>query len=198
MNAVSIRKQVLAIGLGVAIAFAAPGSWEIDSYHSTIGFKVKHMMVSNVHGSFDKFSGTIEADEADLAKSKVNVSIEVSSVNTGVGARDEHLRGADFFDVAKFPTMKFVSKSVKVVSTEKLQVTGDLTMHGVTKSVVLDVEGPTASIKDPQGKIKRGATATTKISRKDFGLVYNSVLEAGGVAIGDEVFITLELELNKK
>lgn len=198
MHFSKIRKFVLAISLGFATAFAAPSIWDIDAYHSTIGFKVKHMMVSNVHGSFDKFTGTIEADEADLSKSKVNVSIDVTSINTGVGPRDEHLRGPDFFDAAKFPTITFVSKSVKVVSKTKLLVTGDFTMHGVTKSVVLDVEGPTAAIKDPQGNTKRGASATTKISRKDFGLAYNAVLEAGGVAIGDEVSITLELELTKK
>lgn len=198
MHFSKVRNSILAISLGAALSFAAPSSWEIDAYHSTIGFKVKHMMVSNVNGSFDKFTGTIEADEADLSKSKVNVSIDVASINTGVGPRDEHLRGADFFDVAKFPTITFVSKSVKVVSKNKLLVTGDFTMHGVTKTVVLDVEGPTAAIKDPQGNTKRGASATTKISRKDFGLAYNAVLEAGGVAIGDEVSITLELELTKK
>ncbi len=180
------------------LAIAAPSTWDIDAYHSTIGFKVKHMMVSNVNGNFGKFTGTIEADETDVTKSKVNVSIDISSVNTGIAKRDEHLRSPDFFDAVKFPSMTFVSKSVKVIGKDKLQVTGDLTMHGVTKSVVLDVDGPTQAVKDPTGNVKRGVVATTKINRKDFGLSYNAVLEAGGVMIGEEVAITLELELIKK
>lgn len=193
-----ILSSIMAIGLATSAAFAASSTWDIDAYHSTVGFKVKHMMITNVTGSFDKFTGTIEADEADLTKSKVNVSIDMASVNTGVGKRDDHLRSADFFDVAKFPTMTFVSKSVKVLGKDKLQVTGDLTLHGVTKSVVLEVEGPSAAIKDPMGNTKRGASAVAKINRKDFGLTYNAVLETGGVAVGEEVTILLELELTKK
>ena len=112
--------------------------------------------------------------------------------------RDEHLRGADYFDVAKFPTMTFVSKKVATNGKDKLKVTGDLTLHGVTKTVVLDVEGPTKESKDPWGKIRKGATATTKINRKDFGLVWNSALETGGVAVGEEITINLEIEMIKK
>ena len=193
----SIAHLSLALGLFAATAMAAPSTWVIDPVHSSVSFKVKHMMISNVVGNFTKFSGTIDADEADLSKSKVNVSIDISSITTGVDARDNHLKSPDFFDVAKFPTMTFVSKSVKVISKDKLEVTGDLTMHGVTKSVVLAVDGPTDAI-NAMGHTERGASATTKISRKDFGLTWNKAIEAGGVAVGDEVTISLELELTKK
>jgi len=189
---------ILAIASFAAPPVVATSSWNIDPDHSTIGFKVKHMMVSTVNGNFAKFTGTVDANETDVTKSKINVSIDMASVTTGVSKRDDHLRSPDFFDVAKFPSMTYVSKSVKVVSTGKLQVTGDLTLHGVTKSVVLDVDGPTEAIKDPYGLTRRGVTTTTKINRKDFGLTYNAVLEAGGVAVGEEVSIILELELVKK
>jgi len=199
MNAKSIlHTAVISVALLASAGMAANTVWNIDADHSNVGFKVKHMMISNVNGNFAKFTGTIEADEADLTKSKVNVSIDVASVRTGVDKRDEHLRSPDFFDVAKFPTMTFVSKTVKVLAKDKLQVTGDLTLHGVTKSVILDVDGPTAAYKDPYGNIRRGITATTKINRKDYGLVYNAVLETGGVMIAEEVAIILELEVLKK
>ncbi len=178
-------------------AFALATTWNIDPDHSNIGFKVRHLMVSNVRGSFEKNSGVVDINEKDITKSKVQVSIDTASVNTNVKKRDEHLRSADFFDVAKFPTMTFVSKKVAANGKDKLKVTGDLTLHGVTKEVVLDVEGPSAESKDPWGNIRRGATATTKINRKDFGLVWNANLETGGVVVGDEVIITLEIEMIK-
>jgi polyisoprenoid-binding protein YceI len=127
----------------------------------------------------------------------VEVTIDTNSINTNVTKRDEHLRSADFFDVAKFPTMTFVSKKVAKAGQERLKVTGDLTLHGVTREVVLDVEGPSSESKDLYGNIRRGATATTKINRKDFGLVWNKALETGGVAVGEEVTITLEIEMIK-
>ena len=179
-------------------AFAFASTWTIDSDHSNVGFKVRHLMVSNVKGSFEKFTGTVEIDDKDIAKSKVEVSIDTNSVNTNVAKRDVHLRSADFFDVAKYPAMTFVSKKVAKNGKDKLNVTGDLTLHGVTKSVVLDIEGPSQESKDPWGNIRKGATATTKINRKDFGLVYNAVLETGGVAVGEEVTITLEIEMIQK
>ena len=179
-------------------AFAFASTWTIDSDHSNVGFKVRHLMVSNVKGSFEKFTGTVEIDDKDIAKSKVEVSIDTNSVNTNVAKRDVHLRSADFFDVAKYPAMTFVSKKVAKSGKDKLNVTGDLTLHGVTKSVVLDIEGPSQESKDPWGNIRKGATATTKINRKDFGLVYNAVLETGGVAVGEEVTITLEIEMIQK
>ena len=179
-------------------AFAFASTWTIDPDHSNIGFKVRHLMVSNVKGSFDKHTGTVEINDKDITKSKVEVSIDTNSINTNVQKRDDHLRSADFFDVAKFPTMTFVSKKVAKAGKDKLKVTGDLTLHGITRQVVLDVEGPSVESKDPMGAIRRGATASTKINRKDFGLVWNKALETGGVAVGEEVTITLEIEMIKK
>jgi polyisoprenoid-binding protein YceI len=178
-------------------ALALAASWNIDPDHSNIGFKVRHLMVSNVKGSFEKVSGTVDINDKDITKSKVEVTIDTTSINTNVQKRDEHLRSPDFFDVAKFPTMTFVSKKVAKAGKDKLKVTGDLTLHGVTKEVVLDVEGPAKESKDPWGNLRRGASATTKINRKDFGLVWNKALETGGVAVGEEVLITLEIELIK-
>jgi len=179
-------------------AFAFATTWTIDPDHSNVGFKVRHLMVSNVKGSFEKQTGTVEIDDKDITKSKVEVSIDTNSINTNVAKRDEHLRSADFFDVAKYPAMTFVSKKVAKAGKDKLKVTGDLTLHGITKTVVLDVEGPSKESKDPWGNFRKGATATTKINRKDFGLVYNAALETGGVAVGEEVTITLEIEMIKK
>lgn len=176
---------------------ASAAVWNIDPEHSNIGFKVRHLMVSNVKGSFDKHTGTVDINDKDITKSKVEVSIDTNSINTNVQKRDEHLRSADFFDVAKFPTMTFVSKKVAKAGKDKLKVTGDLTLHGVTKEVVLDVEPLSKESKDPWGNFRRGTTASTKINRKDFGLVWNKALETGGVAVGEEVFITLEIELIK-
>jgi len=178
--------------------FAFATTWTIDPDHSNIGFKVRHLMVSNVKGSFDKYTGVVEINDKDITKSKVEVSIDTNSINTNVQKRDEHLRSADFFDVAKYPTMTFVSKKVATAGKDKLKVTGDLTLHGITKQVVLDVEGPTKESKDPWGNIRKGASATTKINRKDFGLVWNKALETGGVAVGEEIAITLEIEMIKK
>lgn len=178
--------------------FAFATTWTIDPDHSNVGFKVKHLMVSNVKGTFEKHTGIVEINDKDITKSKVEVSIDTNSINTNVQKRDEHLRSADFFNVAKYPTMTFVSKKVAKAGKDKLKVTGDLTLHGITKQIVLDVEGPTKESKDPWGNIRKGATATTKINRKDFGLVWNAALETGGVAVGEEITITLEIELIKK
>lgn len=179
-------------------AFASAAPWSIDADHSSVGFKVRHMMVSNVKGDFGKVNGVVDIDDKDLTKSKVEVSIDTASINTGVAKRDDHLKSADFFDVAKYPTMTFVSQKVKKAGSDKLKVYGQLTLHGVTREVVLDVEGPTRSYKDPWGNIKRGATATAKINRKDFGLTWNAAVESGGVVVGDEITIALEIELLKK
>lgn len=176
---------------------ASAATWNIDPDHSNIGFKVRHLMVSNVKGSFEKHSGTIDINDKDITKSKVEVTIDTNSINTNVQKRDEHLRSADFLDVAKFPAMTFVSKKVAKAGKDRLKVTGDLTLHGVTKEVVLDVEPLSKESKDPWGNLRRGTTATTKINRKDFGLVWNKALETGGVAVGEEVLITLEIEMIK-
>jgi polyisoprenoid-binding protein YceI len=195
-------KQII-VSVATLIALSIPGlalssTWTLDPDHSNVGFKVRHLMISNVKGNFEKFSGTIDINDKDVTKSTVQVSIDTNSISTNVQKRDEHLRSADFFNVAKYPTMTFVSKKVAKAGSNKLKVTGYLTLHGVTKEVVLDVEGPSAESKDPWGHIRKGATATTKINRKEFGLVWNAALETGGVAVGDEVTITLEAEMVKK
>lgn len=177
---------------------AAASSWTIDQDHSNVGFKVKHLMVSNVKGEFRNFNGTLEIDDKDVTRSKVAVNIETPSITTGVTKRDDHLKSPDFFDVAKYPAMTFVSKRVKQAGNDKLTVYGDLTLHGVTREVALDVEGPTKAYKDPWGNIKRGVSATTRINRKDFGLAWNKAIESGGVVVGDEVTISLEVELLQK
>jgi len=194
-----MKHIIIVAAMILAIPYAAVAStWNIDPDHSNLGFKIKHLMVSNVKGNFEKFSGAVEINDKDMTKSKVEVTVDTNSVNTNVKKRDDHLRSADFFDVAKYPTMTFVSKKVTVVGPDKLKVIGDFTLHGVTKEVMLDLEGPTAESKDPWGNTRKGATATTKINRKDFGLMWNQALETGGVLVGDEVDITLEVEMIKK
>jgi polyisoprenoid-binding protein YceI len=184
--------------LVLALPLAAlAATWTIDPEHSSVGFKVRHLMVSNVKGNFEKYSGTVIIDDKDITRSKVEVSIDTNSINTNVQKRDAHLRSADFFEVAKYPAMTFVSKKVAKAGKGRLRITGDLTLHGVTRSVVLDVLGPSAEVRDVWGNIRRGAAATTRISRKDFGLTWNQVLEAGKVAVGDEVDISLEIEMIK-
>ena len=178
-------------------ALASATTWNIDPDHTNIGFKVRHLMVSNVKGSFDKHTGVVDINDKDITKSKVDVTSDTASINTNVKKRDDHLRSADFFDDAKYPTMTFVSRKIDKAGDDKLKVTGDLTLHGITKQVVLDVEGPSGESKDPYGVIRRGATASTKINRKDFGLVWNKALETGGIAVGDEITITLEVEMIK-
>ena len=178
-------------------AFAQTSHWDIDPAHSVVGFSVRHMMVSNVRGEFTKLTGSLEGTGNDVTTAKISVTIDATSVNTREPKRDAHLSSPDFFDVAKYPTLTFVSKKVEKAGEGKLKVTGDLTIHGVTKEVVLDVEGPTPEMKDPWGGIRVGAHATTAINRKDFGLLWNKTLEAGGVLVGDEVAITIDVELVK-
>jgi len=173
-------------------------TWQIDPDHSSFQFKVRHLMVSNVKGDFTKAKGVVTIDERDIANLKLEITIDAASVNTGHAKRDEHLRNADFFDVAKHPTITFVSKRAEKAGMDRLKVIGDLTMHGVTREVTVDVEGPTQEVKDPLGNFRRGATAATKINRKDFGLTWNRVLETGGVVVGEDVDIFVEIELIKK
>jgi polyisoprenoid-binding protein YceI len=182
--------------LGLGRAQAAP--WEIDPSHSSAQFSVRHLMVSNVRGEFGKVSGTIDYNDKDPSKSRVEATIDVSSISTREPKRDEHLKSPDFFDVAKFPTITFKSKRVAAAGAGRLKVTGDLSIHGVTREVVLEVEGPAAETKDPWGNLRTGAQATTKINRKDFGLAWNKLLESGGVAVGEEVSITIDVEMTRK
>lgn len=175
-------------------AGAATVHYDIDETHASVGFTIKHMMVSNVAGSFAGVKGSVDVDPADPTTAKVTAEIDAKSINTGNGKRDDHLRAPDFFDVAKFPSLTYVSKKVEK-NGDKYKMTGDLTMHGVTKEVVLDVEPPTEAIKDPWGNTRRGISATGKLSRKEWGLTYGKVMEGGGLMLGDEVKLSLDLEL---
>lgn len=168
-------------------------SYSFDLSHSAVGFHVRHLMISKVHGRFQTWGGTLEIDEADLGSSKIAVEIDVASIDTKEPKRDDHLRSGDFFDVEKFPKLTFTSTKIEKVDDENLKVTGDLTIHGVTHSVVLPVERG-GEVKDPWGSTRVGFSAKTTISRKDYGLTWNAALEAGGVVVGDKVEITLEIE----
>ncbi|MCJ7786016.1 MAG: YceI family protein [Desulfobacterales bacterium] len=173
-------------------------TWGMDPAHSSFQFKVRHLTVSNVKGDFSKSRGVVVIEDKDITQLRVEVTIDAASVNTGHAQRDQHLRGPDFFDVAKYPTITFVSRKVIKADADRLKVTGDLTIHGVTREITVDVEGPTAEVKDPSGNFRRGATATTKINRKDFGLTWNKVMDSGGLVVGDEVNIYVEVELVRK
>jgi polyisoprenoid-binding protein YceI len=179
-----------------SIAFAI--EWQIDPAHTNVQFSVRHMMISNVRGDFNKVSGTVTSDGQNPDALKIDAVIDAGSIDTRIEKRDQHLKSADFLNVEKYPTIEFKSKKVGANGTGKWKVTGDLTLHGVTKEVVLDVEGPTAEIKDPIGNTRVGASATTKINRKDFGLTWNKVLETGAVMVGDEVEITIDVEAVQK
>jgi polyisoprenoid-binding protein YceI len=172
-----------------------PTQWQIDPAHSAAHFSVRHLMISNVRGEFTKLSGSAAINPADPSKSSVEITIDAASINTREPQRDEHLRSADFLEVAKYPTLTFRSKRVETLGAEELKVTGDLTIRGVTKEVTFEVEGPTASVKDPWGNIRAGVAASTKINRKDFGVAFNALTETGGLVVGDEVKITVEAEL---
>jgi len=190
--------RIIALMLTLALpTLASASTWNIDPDHSQVGFKVRHLMVSNVKGTFEKYTGSVDLNDKDITKSKVTVTIETPSIATGVQKRDEHLKSADFFDVGSYPTMTFVSKKVAKAAKGALKVTGDLTLHGVTKEVVLNVEPISKESKDPWGNTRRGTAATARIDRKDFGLTWNKGLETGGVLVGDEITISLEIEMIK-
>jgi polyisoprenoid-binding protein YceI len=172
-------------------------NWRIDPLHSSAQFSVRHMMISTVRGQFGGVRGTVVYDPANPAASSVEVTIDCTTLNTGEAKRDANLKTADFFDVKRYPVMTFKSKGVEAVSPGKLKVTGDLTINAITRPVVLDLEGPTPPIKDPEGRQKIGVSGTTKVSRKEFGILYNPIMESGGVAVSDEVSIVLEIELIK-
>lgn len=173
-------------------------TYTIDPAHSSADFKVRHLMVSNVRGEFSGVSGTVQFDRENPANSKIEAKIDVNTIQTRDAQRDAHLKSPDFFDVEKYPTITFVSKKVAKNGSDDYKVTGDLTIHGVTKEVVLDVEDVAPEAKDPWGNVKTGASAKTKINRKDFGLVWNVGLETGGVLVGEDVQIHLDLELARQ
>jgi polyisoprenoid-binding protein YceI len=177
----------------LASAAAATG-WNVDGAHSAAQFSVRHMMVSTVRGAFETMSGTVSYDPAAPDKASVKVEVDTASVNTRNSQRDDHLRSADFFDVAHYPKMTFVSTRVEKVADGQLKLTGNLTLHGVTREVTFDVEGPAPPIQTDRG-MRTGAAATTRINRKDFGLTWHQALEAGGVMVSDEVTLTIDVEL---
>lgn len=179
-------------------SFAHASTWDIDPAHTSVQFAIRHLMVSKVRGDFGKVIGVVIIDEQDLSKSSVEATIDATAINTRVAKRDEHLKGPDFLNVAQYPTLTFKSKKIEQMGEGKFQVSGDLTLHGVTKEVVLDVEGSPTPVKDPRGTIKMGGQATTTINRKDFGVTWNAPLETGGVVVGEEVEVIIDIELIKK
>jgi polyisoprenoid-binding protein YceI len=189
---------VILAGAVATSAAAQTVTWTIDPGHSAAQFTVRHMVVSNVRGEFDGPTGTVTFDPTDLRTLKVDVSFNTRSINTRNADRDKDLRSDLFFDVAKFPKMTFKSRRAEPGAAGHLKLIGDLTIKGVAKEVTLDVEGPTAEIKDIWGEQRIGATATTTIDRRQFGLVYNRMLEGGGAVVGDEVTVTIDIEMTRK
>jgi polyisoprenoid-binding protein YceI len=197
-------KTAQRIGLAFALALLASlsalaqtSNWNLDPAHSTAQFTVRHLAISNVTGSFTKVTGSVVLNEKDITQSQVSASVDVSSVDTRVEARDKDLRSPNFFDVEKYPTIDFKSKWM-VSSGGKLQVIGDLTIHGTTHEVTLDVDGPTPEMSDPWGNSRRGISATTNLNRRDFNLVYNNLLKTGEAVVGDNVKIQIDAEMVKK
>ena len=189
-----LRSAVVIVATGFP-CLAGASTWRIDSAHSSAQFAVRHLMVSTVRGTLGPVTGTVNLDETDPTKSAVEASVDANGMDTRESKRDAHLKSPDFFDVAKYPTITFKSKKVVKVSDTKFQVTGDLSMHGVTKEVVLDVEGAPTPFKDPMGNLKLGGSATTKLNRKDFGIEWNKTMDGGGVVVSDDVDVTIDIEL---
>jgi polyisoprenoid-binding protein YceI len=195
-----IRKTAIftaVLAVATVAASAQVSKWQIDPAHSEADFTIKHMGISNVHGRFGNVSGVLTLDEKDITKSTVNATIDISTVDTGVAQRDTHLKSPDFFDVAKYAQMTFASKSLSNANGQ-LQLTGDLTIHGVTKTVTLALDGPSKEQVDPYGKTRRGFSATTTIHRQDFGLTWNGNLKSGDTVLGDDVKVELDIELIKQ
>ena len=189
------KLSILIAVFGITL-MSAQSKWNIDASHSSIRFAVDHMVISEVEGIFSAYEGSIIATKADFSDAKINFTVDVNSVNTDNAKRDEHLRGADFFETEKYPKMTFVSTSVQKTGDNKYNLKGKLTLHGVTKEITLAMTyGGTT--KDPWGNTKAGLKVTGVINRTDFGLKYNSVLEAGSLMIGEEVTITAKVELAK-
>jgi polyisoprenoid-binding protein YceI len=196
-----LSRIALTAGLAAALslpAAAANSNWQIDPAHSSAQFSVRHLAISTVRGAFSKVTGSVVFDDKEVSKSTVEVTIDANSVDTRAPDRDNDLRSEKFFDVAHYPSITFKSRKVEQLAPGKLKVTGDLTIRGTTKEVVLDVEGPTAPVKDPWGNTRNAATATTKINRQDFGVKWNATLDNGGVVVGDDVSIIIDVELVKK
>jgi polyisoprenoid-binding protein YceI len=197
----NLSRTAIAASLAAVVslpASAATSNWQIDPAHSSAQFAVRHLAISTVRGAFSKVTGTVALDDQDISKSIVDVTIDVASVDTRQPDRDNDLRSDKFFDVAHFPSITFKSKKVEQSAPGKLKVTGDLTIRGTTKEVVLDVDGPTAPMKDPWGNQRVAANASTKINRQDYGVKWNATLDNGGVVVGDDVSIVIDVELVKQ
>jgi polyisoprenoid-binding protein YceI len=197
----NFSRTLVAAGLAAVLslpASAATSNWQVDPAHSSAQFAVRHLAISTVRGAFSKVTGTVVLDDKDITKSVVDVTIDVATVDTRQPDRDNDLKSDKFFDVAHFPSITFKSKKVEQSAPSKLKVTGDLTIRGTTKEVVLDVDGPTAPMKDPWGNQRVAANATTKINRQDYGVKWNANLDNGGVVVGDDVSIVIDVELVKQ
>jgi polyisoprenoid-binding protein YceI len=197
-----MKHQTLALALATLVAAAAPAAaqtatWDIDATHSSATFSVRHLMVTTVRGEFGKMSGSVTFDGKNFAGVTAKATIDATTINTREPKRDEHLKSPDFFDVATHPTITFTSKRAEAAGPNRFRLVGDLTLRGVTREVVLDVEA-TAPVKGARGEDRVGATATTTINRQDFGVKWNRSLDAGGVVVSDEVKVTIDLALVKK
>lgn len=189
-------KKYLSVAALIALA-ALPGlaqttTWQVDPAHTNAQFAIKHLGISTVRGSFTMTTGQVQLDEKDVTKSQVEITIDITTLDTRVQARDNDVKGANYLDVAKYPSMTFKSKSITAAGDQQWKLTGDLTLHGITREVTFDIEGPSPAIKDPWGNLRRGATATARINRKDFGV------NGGAGLVGDEVAITIDLEFIRK
>jgi len=193
-----LSRLTVAVVLLAVPALARASTWQIDPAHTSVQFAVRHLMVSTVRGELGKAAGSVTLDESDLTKSSVEATVDVTAINTREPRRDEHLKSPDFLDAAKYPTITFKSTKVEKVADDHYKVTGDLTIRGVTKSTVLDVTGSPKPINDPMGNVKLGGSATTRINRQDFGVSWSKSLDGGGVVVGDDVDITIDIELVKK
>lgn len=196
-RAIAVFVAVLTLSLGLP-GLAAAETWVIDTAHTVSGFTVKHMMITNVTGVFEVTKGTIEYKPGEPASVKADITVETKSVNTRISRRDDDLRSDNFFSAEKFPTLVFKSKRVQNVRADGFDLVGDLTIRDVTREVVLKVEGPTGPVRDPQGNRRVGANASTTINRKDFGITWHRAIEAGGVVVGDEVRINIDIEAVEK
>ena len=197
MNGPFSKVGILA-GLAAAIALPASAgttTYQIDPRHSSAGFGVTHLMISTVRGEFHGVTGTVVVDDSDVSKSTVNVTIDATTVDTSEPDRDKHLKSEAFFDIAKYPTITFQSTKVERNNDGSLKITGDLTIRGVTKSAILTASVPKPAIKDPWGLQRTAVSASSKINRQEFGVAWNQKLDSGGVVVGDDVTITLDVEM---
>ena len=197
----SLSRLALAATLVAALAVPSPAAtatWQIDPAHTAAGFSVRHMMIATVRGQFKGVTGMVLWDDQDINNSTVDVTIDANTVDTGEPKRDADLKSANFFDVKNYPTITFKSTKIEKISAGKMKVTGNLTIHGVTKQVVLDVEGPSGAVKDPWGNTRVALNATTTVNRLDYGVKWNAKMDSGGMVVGDDVNINIDLEMTKK